>query len=102
MYISRQLTKIRRFARFNGIHIWIVAHPTKLIKNADGNYDPPTMYDISGGAHWRNKADNGLCVYRDFENNHTTVFVQKIRFREIGKLGECGFKYRHTGNYKAI
>lgn len=102
MYISRQLTKIRRFARFNGIHIWIVAHPTKLIKNADGNYDPPTMYDISGGAHWRNKADNGLCVYRDFETNHTTVFVQKIRFREIGKLGECRFKYRHTGNYKAI
>jgi twinkle protein len=102
MYISRQLTKIRRFSRFNGLHIWIVAHPTKLIKNSDGNYDPPTMYDISGGAHWRNKADNGLCVYRDFETNHTTVFVQKIRFREIGKLGECGFKYRYTGNYQAM
>jgi twinkle protein len=102
MYISRQLTKIRRFARFNGLHIWVVAHPTKLQKNSNGTYDPPTMYDISGGAHWRNKADNGLCVYRDFETNRTTVLVQKIRFREIGKLGECDFKYRHTGNYEAF
>lgn len=100
MYISRQLTKIRRFARFNGLHIWVVAHPTKLHKNSNGAYDPPTMYDISGGAHWRNKADNGLCVYRDFETNLTTVIVQKIRFREIGKLGQCDFKYRHTGNYE--
>ena len=102
MYISRQLTKIRRFARFNGIHIWVVAHPTKLTKNSSGNYDPPTMYDISGGAHWRNKADNGICVYRDFNTNTTTIIVQKIRFREIGTLGQCDFKYRHTGNYTAI
>jgi twinkle protein len=99
MYISRQLTQIRRFARFNGLHIWVVAHPTKLTKNSDGNYDPPSMYDISGGAQWRNKADNGLCVFRDFETNKTTVIVQKIRFREIGKLGSCNFEYRYTGNY---
>jgi len=101
-YISRQLTKIRRFARFNGLHIWVIAHPTKLMKNSDGNYDPPTMYDISGGAQWRNKADNGICVYRNFKTNITTIIIQKIRFREIGKLGECGLKYRHTGNYTQI
>lgn len=101
-YISRELTKIRRFARFNGIHIWVVAHPTKLIKNKDGQYDPPTMYDISGGAHWRNKADNGLCVFRDFETNETTIFIQKIRFREIGKIGSVSLKYTHTGAYREI
>jgi len=101
-YISRSLTKIRRFARFNGLHIWVIAHPTKLMKNSDGKYDPPTMYDISGGAQWRNKADNGICVYRDFDTNLTTIIIQKIRFREIGKLGECGLKYRYTGNYTQI
>jgi len=101
-YISKQLTKIRRFARLNGIHIWIIAHPTKLYKNTDGKYDPPTMYDISGGAQWRNKADNGICVYRDFETNLTTIIIQKIRFREIGKLGECTLKYKYTGNYEQI
>ena len=30
MYISKSLTKIRHFARKNDIHVWIVAHPTKL------------------------------------------------------------------------
>lgn len=101
-YISRQLTAIRRFARFNGIHIWVIAHPTKLYKNSDGKYDPPTLYDISGGAQWRNKADNGFCVYRDFETNEVRVIVQKIRFREIGQLGEANFKYTFSGNYKEV
>ena len=100
-YLSHELTKIRRFARLNGIHIWIVAHPTKLQKNSQGKYDPPTMYDISGGAHWRNKADNGICVYRDFETNETEIIVQKIRFKEIGKLGSAKLKYTYSGNYKA-
>ena len=99
-YISRELAKIRKFARFNGIHIWVVAHPVKLHKNSEGKYDPPTMYDIAGGAHWRNKADNGLCVYRDFETNGTTIFVQKIRFKEIGQIGAAQLKYTHTGRYK--
>jgi twinkle protein len=101
-YISRQLTKIRRFARFNGLHIWVIAHPTKLVKNTDGNYDPPTMYDISGGAQWRNKADNGICVYRDFDTNITTIIIQKIRFREIGTLGDCSLKYKFTGRYTQV
>ena len=98
-YISKQLTKIRRFARFNDLHIWLVAHPTKLTKNSSGEYDPPTMYDISGGAQWRNKADNGLCVYRDFTSNLTTLIVQKVRFKEIGKIGERAFQYVYSGNY---
>ena len=101
-YISRQLTKIRRFARFNGIHIWVVAHPKTLHKNSSGKFDPPTMYDISGGAQWRNKADNGLCVYRNFETNLTTIIIQKIRFKEIGKLGSCDLAYTYSGNYKEV
>ncbi len=101
-YISKSLTKIRQFARSNGLHIWVIAHPKNLVKNTDGDYDPPTMYDISGGAHWRNKADNGICVFRDFETNLTTIIVQKIRFREIGQLGETSLKYTFSSNYKSI
>lgn len=101
-YISRQLAAIRRFARFNGIHVWVIAHPTKLHKNSDGKYDPPTLYDVSGGANWRNKADNGICVHRDFETNLTKILVQKIRFREIGKLGETNLRYTFSSNYKEV
>ncbi|MCD4674972.1 MAG: bifunctional DNA primase/helicase, partial [Desulfobacula sp.] len=101
-YISQELTKVRRFARFNGVHIWVIAHPTKLSKNSEGNYDPPTMYDIAGGAHWRNKADNGICVYRNFKTNITEIIVQKIRFKEIGKLGSASLKYNYTGRYQVF
>jgi twinkle protein len=96
------LGKIRRFARRNGVHVWIVAHPQKLIKDKDtGKYKPPTMYEISGGANWRNKADVGICVHRpDMTNDITEIYIQKVRFREIGKLGAVQFRYaRETGNY---
>jgi twinkle protein len=101
-YISAMLGKIRRFARRNGVHVWIVAHPQKLIKDKDtGKYKPPTMYEISGGANWRNKADVGICVHRpDMTNDITEIYIQKVRFREIGKLGAVQFRYaRETGNY---
>ena len=75
--------------RVNNIHTWIVAHPTKLQKNGKGEYPVPTPYDISGGAHWRNKADNCLCVHRDFESGISTVYSQKIRFKEVGKTGKA-------------
>lgn len=101
-YISAMLGKIRRFARRNGVHVWIVAHPQKLLKDKDsGCYKPPTMYEISGGANWRNKADVGICVHRPNMNDDITeIYIQKVRFREIGKLGAVQFRYaRETGNY---
>lgn len=94
-YISRALTQIRRFARFNGVHIWVVAHPKNQQKDKDtGDYKAPTMYEISGGAHWRNKADNGICVHRpDMTTPLVEIYVQKIRFREVGKIGKVSLKY---------
>ena len=94
-YLSLQLTKIRRFARQYGVHVWIIAHPRNLVKNASsGGYTPPTMYEISGGAHWRNKADIGLCVHRpDLDSDVSTIIIQKMRFSEEGKLGTVELKY---------
>jgi twinkle protein len=102
-YVSTQLGRIRRFARMNDVHVWLVAHPQKLQKDKDTKkYRPPTMYEISGGAHWRNKADVGICVHRpDMNQDITEVYVQKIRFREVGKLGAVQFGYiRDSGTYK--
>ena len=87
-FISMALGKIRRFARTNNVHIWIVAHPTKLMKNKDGSYPVPRLYDISGSAHFYNKADNGISIYRRGPNNpQVEIHINKIRFREVGKLG---------------
>lgn len=102
-YISKELTKIRRFAKLNGIHVWIVAHPRNLLKDANGTYKPPTMYEISGGANWRNKADNGLCIHRpNMQTDETKVYVQKIRFKDVGRVGETSIYYNYdTGEYKS-
>lgn len=103
-YISMQLTKIRRFARLNGVHVWVIAHPKNLRKDENGAYQPPSMYEISGGAHWRNKADNGICVHRpDFKSSVTEFYIQKIRFREVGKLGMANLIFiMDTGRYEVM
>lgn len=97
-YVSACLKKVRQFARKHQIHVWIVAHPAKLYRDKEGKYPVPTLYDVSGSAHFRNKADNGLVVWRDLADptQPVEVHVQKIRFREVGKLGVAKFKYDHV------
>jgi twinkle protein len=103
-YISKALKRLRQYARRNAIGLWLVAHPQKLYRSRDtGQYPVPTLYDISGSAHFRNKADNGLIVARDFanpENPYVDIHTAKIRFRGIGKVGMCQLKYdKATGGY---
>jgi len=100
-YISRCLKRIRRFASKCNIHVIVVAHPMKLKKDANGKYPVPTPWDISGSAHWRAKADCALCVWRDEgQPGETTVFVQKIRRRFVGKIGSVILNYDIvTGRY---
>ena len=46
-WISEMLTKLRVFAQAHSIHIWFVAHPTKMMRRDDGTVPPPKGYDIS-------------------------------------------------------
>lgn len=85
-YISEALTQVKRFKDRNGCHVFLVAHPTK-IKKSNGVFELPTLYDIAGSAHFYNKTDNGIVVYRDYNAGVTEIHVQKIRwvFIEIGR-----------------
>ena len=103
IYVSHALKRMRQFARHYGIHLWVVAHPAKLYREKDGNYPVPTLYDISGSANWRNKADNGICVWRDFSADHKPIeiHVQKVRFRQIGRIGMARLDYiKPTASYQ--
>lgn len=106
IYTGTMLKRIRQFARRHGVHVWIVAHPQKLYRDKEtGNYPVPSLYDISGSAHWRNKADNGVVVWRDFGDANTPVeiHVQKVRFRQIGSVGMAKLRYeRSTGTYHEL
>lgn len=92
-YISNQLSKLTSLKQRKNIHLFIVAHPTKIKKDKNGKYEIPNLYDISGSANFFNKTDNGMCVYRDFDEGKTLVFIQKIKFKHLGKVGRVDFKY---------
>lgn len=102
-YTNKAIKEIRRFARAFRVHVAIVAHPTKLQKAQDGRYPIPTLYDINGGAVWHNKADLGVVVHREDEDN-TRIKTAKSRYHDIiGKPGSvlmqfCGDdrRYRET------
>jgi twinkle protein len=92
-YVSECLSKIKNFCIKHSAHLFLVAHPVKLKKEANGKYEIPTMYSISGSAHFFNKTDNGISVYRDFETGVVTLFIQKIRYSWLGKVGSCEFMF---------
>lgn len=99
-YISLFLDKLMRFAQINDVLIILMAHPTKLSKNKDGVVEAPTLYDISGAAHFFNKTDFGIVVHRDRVKDTVEVHVQKIKFRHLGKVGTAYFKYNlNNGRY---
>ena len=99
-YTSLALGKIRKFARVHQVHVWLVAHPTKLQKYTNGNYPVPRLYDISGSAHFYNKADNGITVYRRSKEDLTDIHISKVRFKEVGKPGMATLKFnRESGRY---
>jgi len=95
-YLAQQLGKLKRFARTRGLHVWVIAHPTKLEHKLDNRYPVPTPYTSSGGAMWFNKADFILVPYRhrgDDDEEITDIYGQKVRQREHGKIGVFSLRY---------
>lgn len=103
-YISECLTQLKIFAIKYGVHVILVAHPTKMQRDVKTKkFDVPTLYSISGSAHFFNKTDNGICVYRDFDAQTVTAYIQKVRYSWLGKVGHCSFTYdTFTRQYKDI
>lgn len=104
-YISQTLTWVIEWVRKANCHLWMVAHPTKLQRLKDGSLPIPTLHDISGGAHWWNKSDNGFCVHRNQAegSQEVEVHVQKVRFRHIGHAGLATLLYdRVTGRFHDV
>jgi twinkle protein len=97
-YISRCLDQMIEFGVRYDVTVIIVAHPTKP-KNAviPGNYEKPSLANISGSGNWLNKADVGVVIHRDKygadgrfnKDAHTLISTQKHRFAEVGEEGAC-------------
>lgn len=104
-FLSRTLSRLKKWAQRYDVHVFVVAHPKVLLKKG-ATYAPPTPYEISGGAHWYNKADNCLCVHRyqgpKIERaEEVTIYVQKVKWRNEGEIGSVVLLYeRATGRYR--
>lgn len=93
-WVSDLLTKFKLLAMAHDLHIWFIAHPIKLRRKDDGSYPVPTGYDISGSAHFYNKADMGLTVHRpDPQVNKTEIHTWKVRYRFTGQIGNEDLSY---------
>jgi hypothetical protein len=69
-------------------------------KDKDGNYEVPTLYNISGSANFFNKTANGITVHRNYELNVVDVFVQKVKFKHWGKTGFVTYNWDYkSGRY---
>lgn len=100
-YVARQLIKMVNFAKINDVFLVLIAHPTKIGKNAAGEYDVPNLYSISGSANFFNITDYGITIYR--RGDETDVHVQKVKFKHLGERGMCSFRYdTSSGRYASI
>ena len=93
-YIGRAIRMLRKFAQDKQVIVVIVAHPTKDV-GKDGMRSPG-LYDIDGSAHWANKPDHGVTVFRPEDSpvtSRTQIIVTKARFADAGTTGEVSLVY---------
>jgi twinkle protein len=102
-YVSQTLTEVINWVRERDCHLWLVAHPSKMHRDKEGKLPIPTPHDVSGSAHFWNKADNCITVWRDqkdYGKQDVDIHVQKVRFKHIGRVGLATLMYdRVTGRY---
>lgn len=104
---GKLLDKMIDFAKKNDVLFHLVAHPKKPVKDKDGTYPLPTMYDISGSGDFFAKCDYGLIVKReqDVETkaflNEGILSVQKVKYKHLGEQGMARWKYNfENGRYE--
>ena len=94
VYTLEYLTKLEVFAKKYDVLVIVVAHPTKMYKDKDGNMEEPNMYNIKGGGEWYDASYHGLLVHRNYRANTVKVKVLKVKFQNLGENGaEAHFKW---------
>jgi len=106
-YTGFAIKEFKRFARKHQVHVIVAAHPAKMLPDKDGTIRMPSLYDISDSAHWANKADAGLVIWRGTDkmgNQISKVKIAKVRYQEeIGIPGEVEVRFNpDTAHYECI
>ena len=102
-YISDFLQKIRWFARKYNILVFLVMHPTKQQRLDTGLYPVIDLYACKGAAEIYDKADIGITIWRNEQENYCEFHVTKMKFRHLGDKGKATFKFNaNNGRFSEI
>ena len=101
-FINDMLTRLVAFARANDIHIWFIAHPSKMPTDASGSTAVPKGMNISGSASFFAKADLGITIHQN-KDKEVEVHCWKVRFKWIGSVGKVKLAYDvPSGRYSEV
>lgn len=102
-YTGRALRMLNRFRRSYGVMVIVLIHPTKEV-GKEGKGRMPTPYDADGSAHFFNKADHFVIVFRPEEaNTESVIRVAKVKFEGTGDKGSVRLKFdRDSSRYDTL
>jgi len=92
-YTNDALKQLKRMARRFQIAIIIVTHPSKAVKGK--TIEELDLYDVSGSNAWNNKADHGIIIHRDPDDDQLTFvkICKSKRWKVMGKPGTVKMKF---------
>lgn len=99
LYISKFMSKMKRFAIDNNVSFHLVAHQVTPMFKGKEDYPQPDGYKIKGGGTFADKADNVIAVWRpyrrsDSTNNSVDIIVSKIKKQKlVGIPGDIRIYY---------
>jgi twinkle protein len=104
LYISRFMSRLKRFSIDNKISFQLVAHQVTPMFHGKEDYPCPDSYKIKGGGTFSDKADHVIAVWRPFrksnpEDNTVKVIIAKVKKqRLVGIPGEIDLYYNRAKN----
>lgn len=85
LYISRFMSKLKKFAIDHMISVNLVAHQSTPPVQKNENYPEPNLFRIKGGGTFADKADNVLAVWRENRNTNKACTLVKFISQKIKK-----------------
>lgn len=98
-YVATFMRALVRFAQSHDVHVILVAHPRKVDRRHDGDYDQISLYSISGSAHFFNMTTNGIVLMREGlltlppHEQKTIVSIDKVKYATTGRTGRLEMFY---------
>lgn len=99
LYISRFMSRLKKFAIDHKVGVHLVAHQVTPNVTDGQDYPQPNLYKIKGGGTFGDKADNIISVWRPRRNTDQSdllvkLISQKIKKQKLtGKPGEVDLYY---------